>query len=214
MNCRAALFLDRDDTLIADSGYLRDPTEVRLLPGVRAALQAACRCCRLFLFTNQSGIARGLLGWDDAEAVNRRMFELLGLPAGAFAATCIAAEGPDEPACYRKPSPRFILECIDHYALDPAQCWMAGDRESDLRAGVRAGIHSVLINPSQPLPQTLQAYVAARQIPVHASLGEFVRRRVRRETPPCPPVCAQRSTAPCQAARSSRCRGSPWVGRA
>ncbi len=30
----AALFLDRDGTLIEDVGYLSDPARVRLLPGV------------------------------------------------------------------------------------------------------------------------------------------------------------------------------------
>jgi D-glycero-D-manno-heptose 1,7-bisphosphate phosphatase len=174
---RAALFLDRDGTLIADAGYLADPAGVRLLPGVRRALALARRTHRLFLFSNQSGIARGLFGWEAVDAVNRRLLELLRLPEPLFEAFCAAPEHPGETAVYRKPSPRFILECIDHFGLDPERCWMVGDRLSDLRAGIRAGVRAALISAGGEAPAAdLAAYVRLHGIPVHASLLEFARK--------------------------------------
>jgi D-glycero-D-manno-heptose 1,7-bisphosphate phosphatase len=141
-----ALFLDRDGTLILDKHFLADPVGVELIPGVADALRRARALgYKLFLATNQSGIGRGLHTLDDVHRVNARMEELLGLPRPVFEEICIAPEAPDQPSLYRKPSPRFITENIIHHGLDPAHCWMVGDRESDLQAGLNAKIHAVAV---------------------------------------------------------------------
>ena len=141
-----ALFLDRDGTLILDKHFLADPAGVELIPGVADALRRARALgYQLFLATNQSGIGRGLHTLDDAHRVNARMEELLGLPWPIFDEICIAPEAPDQPSLYRKPSPRFIHEMLAKHHLAPDQCWMVGDRESDLLAGLNAGIHAVAV---------------------------------------------------------------------
>ena len=141
-----ALFLDRDGTLIPDKDYLADPAGVELLPDVPAALRRARELgYSLFLFTNQSGIGRGYFTLADTHRCNARMLELIGLGPELFAGTCIAPEAPEQPSLYRKPSPRFILESIAQHGLDPAHCWMIGDRESDLEAGLNAGIRSAAV---------------------------------------------------------------------
>lgn len=138
---KRALFLDRDGTLIHDAGYLGNPASVVLLPGVTTALRRARDLgYALFLFTNQSGIGRGYFTLADALACNQRMIDLLDLGPDLFTATCIAPESSDQPSLYRKPSPRFILESIAQYDLDPAHCHMIGDRLSDIEAGLAAGI--------------------------------------------------------------------------
>ena len=143
---RRALFLDRDGTIIPDKHYLADPAGVELLPGVAAALGRARELgYALFLFTNQSGVARGYFTLDDVHRCNARMEELIGLPAPLFTDICIATEGPNDPLLYRKPSPRFILESIARHGLDPQHCWMVGDREGDIEAGLNANIHAVAV---------------------------------------------------------------------
>lgn len=146
---RKAIFLDRDGTLILDKHYLSDPAAVELLPGVATTLQEfIAHGYLLFLFSNQSGIARKLYTAEDVAACNRRMLELLNLPSPGFTDSCIAPEGPDDPLVYRKPSPRFILESIGRYGLDPSQCWMVGDKASDVQAGLNAGVHAALLTGS------------------------------------------------------------------
>jgi len=141
-----ALFLDRDGTLILDKHYLSDPAGVELIPGVADALAHVRRLgYQLFILTNQSGIARGMYTVEDVQRCNERMDELLGLSRPIFTDVCIASEGPDQPAVYRKPSPRFILESISRHALDPARCWMIGDRSSDIEAGLNARIHTAAV---------------------------------------------------------------------
>ena len=91
-----AVFFDRDGTLIEHVPYLHEPEGVVILPGVREAV-AGLRAAgvKLFLFTNQSGIGRGMFPLSAAEAVNRRLEALLDPAGGVFTATCIAAERPD-----------------------------------------------------------------------------------------------------------------------
>lgn len=168
-----ALFLDRDGTLIVDRVYLSDPAGVELIPGAAAGLRRARSVgFRLFLFTNQSGIGRGLHTLEDTERVNARMEEMLGLPAPVFDAVCIAPEGPGVPSLYRKPSPRFILEMMAAHSLDPALCWMVGDSAADLGAASAAGIRAAAVRTGRVPPESLPE-VAAGTVPVYDDFGAF-----------------------------------------
>jgi D-glycero-D-manno-heptose 1,7-bisphosphate phosphatase len=168
-----ALFLDRDGTLILDKVYLADPAGVELLPGVVDGLTLArSRGYKLFLFTNQSGIGRGLHSLDDTLRVNARLEELLELPRPVFTEVCIAPESPDQPVVYRKPSPRFILEMISKHALDPAQCWMVGDSAADIGAGLAAKINVAAIRTGKIDPGALPE-VTMHRIPVFENFADF-----------------------------------------
>ncbi|MDP7068216.1 MAG: HAD-IIIA family hydrolase, partial [Acidimicrobiales bacterium] len=73
-----AVFLDRDGTIIRDVGYLRNPSEVTLLPGSSEALsRMSAAGYMLILVSNQSGIGRGLITQDQADRVHRRFEDLL-----------------------------------------------------------------------------------------------------------------------------------------
>lgn len=168
-----ALFLDRDGTLILDKVYLADPAGVELIPGTIEALRRARDLdFRLFLFTNQSGIGRGYHTIEDTHRVNARMEELIGLGSPLFDAVCIAPEAPDQPAVYRKPSPRFILEMRARYALDPGQSWMVGDSAADIGAGLAAKIKVAAVRTGKKDPATLPE-VAANGVPVFDTFAAF-----------------------------------------
>jgi D-glycero-D-manno-heptose 1,7-bisphosphate phosphatase len=169
-----ALFLDRDGTIIVDKHYLADPAGVELIPGVSSALQRARELgYKLFLFTNQSGIGRGLYTLDDVLLVNARMETLLALASPLFTELCIAPEAPDQPSLYRKPSPRFIQEMIAAHHLDPAHCAMIGDRPSDAQAGLNAGIRSIAICTGEHTAETWRQH-ALPGVEIHADLATFV----------------------------------------
>ncbi len=169
-----ALFLDRDGTLIIDKVYLADPAGVEIFPGVAAAL-ARVRALgfQLFLFTNQSGIGRGLHTLEDTHRVNARLEEMLGLPRPVFDGICIAPDWPAKPGGYRKPSPRFILETLAaHPSLDPAQCWMVGDSAADIGAGLAAKIQVAAVQTGKVDPATLPEVVQHR-VPIFADFPAF-----------------------------------------
>jgi len=168
-----AVFLDRDGTLLEHVHYLHRPAEVNLLPGVAAALATAqARAARLFLFTNQSGVAQGLFTLADVEAVNRRMIELLGLGPEPFADTCIATELPGDETGYRKPSPRFILETLARHGIPRQAAVMVGDNPTDWEAGLRAGIRAVAVR-SHLLDAAAERLRRDAGIPLFGSLAEW-----------------------------------------
>ncbi len=141
---KPAVFLDRDGTLMEDTGYVRDPAHVRLCAGVReglAALQARGFCT--VIVTNQSGIGRGYFTVADYEAVHGRFLELLG--PGLIDATYMCPEHPDTASARRKPGPGMLLEAAHDLGLDLEHSWMVGDRAGDLEAACRAGVQPILV---------------------------------------------------------------------
>lgn len=169
-----ALFLDRDGTVIQHVHYLHKPEEVRLVPGMKEALETAqSKGYLLFLFTNQSGVGRGYFTLEEAEACNQEVIRQLGMGPEPFAGICIAPEAPGQPSNYRKPSPKFILEMIGEHSLSPNLCWMAGDNQSDLQAGKNAGIQSVFVHSGIPPDETTRAYISKESVPEFPSLLEF-----------------------------------------
>lgn len=168
-----AVFLDRDGTIIRHEHYLHRPEKVALLPGAAAALMTARgRGAELFLFTNQSGVGRGLYTLADVEAVNRRMIELLELGPAPFAGVCIAGEYPSDRPVYRKPSPRFILETMASRDIDPASAVMIGDNPSDWRAGLAAGIRVAAVQ-SHLLDDSGRRFLRAAEIPLFETLADW-----------------------------------------
>ena len=170
-----ALFLDRDGNLIEDHHHTCRVEQIALIPEVRPALHACLQAgYKLFILTNQSGLNRGIFTWEQYQACNMRMLELLALPEPGILEIKAAPERSDEPSLYRKPSPRFILEMMAKYDLDPARCWMTGDRQTDWDAGLNAGIKSCAMRSGAARPEDF-IYAESKGITIRENLPEFVR---------------------------------------
>ena len=149
---RAAVFLDRDGTLIADRGPLLDPGALELLPGVPAALRKlAAEGYARIVITNQSAIGRGWLdvaGLERIHAALRAQLTAEGADIEAiyFCPDAPAPAGaPERPADRRKPGAGMLIEAARDHGLDLARCWMVGDQARDTLAGRRAGCRGTLL---------------------------------------------------------------------
>jgi D-glycero-D-manno-heptose 1,7-bisphosphate phosphatase len=145
---RAAVFLDRDGTLIEDRHYLRDPAQVRLLAGAAEAVARLNRAAvPTVVVTNQSGIARGLLTEVEYAATVRRLDALLRAE-GAHADGhyhCPHLPELTGPCECRKPGPLLYQQAARELNLDLAASWWVGDRERDLAAADRFGGRAILV---------------------------------------------------------------------
>ncbi len=147
------VFLDRDNTLIADPGYISRPEQVHLLPGVAAALRdLAGGGYRLVMVTNQSGIARGLLTEGELSRIHaelRRQLEEQGVLLDAIYYCPHHPEGTVAPYCLdsidRKPSPGMLVRAAVELDLDLSASWMVGDSDRDIEAGRRGGCRTILL---------------------------------------------------------------------
>ena len=141
-----AVFLDRDGTIIEEREFLRDPQQLAVLPGTAAALLRLVNAgFKLFIVSNQSGVGRGYFTVAEVEAVNRHLLQELGREGVRFEKVYFAPESPDVPSRGRKPSPQFLLDARDEFALDLAASYMIGDKLSDLECGWNAGVKKSLL---------------------------------------------------------------------
>jgi histidinol-phosphate phosphatase family protein len=136
---KPALFLDRDGTLIVDTGYPRDPELVEVLPGAIEALRELQRDYVLVIISSQSGIARGLITETQARAVHERVIELFAQGGVTFAGAYYCKHLPDAGCPCRKPAPGLLHDAAREHDLDLASSIMVGDKESDVEAGKAAG---------------------------------------------------------------------------
>jgi D-glycero-D-manno-heptose 1,7-bisphosphate phosphatase len=143
---KAAVFLDRDGTIIKEKEYLRDPAQVELLPGALAGLkQLAVPGFELFIVSNQSGVGRGFFTLADVEQVNARMLHELDRAGIQFRKIYIAFEAPEAPSRGRKPSPQFLFDARDEFGIDLASSYMVGDKLIDLECGWNAGVNKCIL---------------------------------------------------------------------
>ncbi len=141
-----ALFLDRDGVVVEEVHFLHRPEDVRLVPGAASVMAAARRQgISVVLTTNQSGIARGLFGWEAFAATQSRLEILLAAERAAFDMVLACPFHPDGNPPYRaehpcrKPQPGMLLRAAERLGIDLAKSWVVGDRARDLEAGRAAG---------------------------------------------------------------------------
>jgi HAD superfamily hydrolase (TIGR01662 family) len=127
------LLLDVDGTLrktLSGEIFPRGPEDVELLPGRREQLQRFVdEGYKLFLVSNQSGVASGTLSKEAADAAFTRTIELLGLPI-AEVAYCPHPAFPVGCFC-RKPLPGLGVSLIQRHGLAREHLIMVGDMDSD-----------------------------------------------------------------------------------
>ncbi len=150
---RRAVFLDRDNTIIDDPGYLSDPAGVKLLPGVELAIKSFAQAgFKVVVVTNQSGIARGMLTeqmLDEIHDEMRRRLTAKGARIDGIYYCPYHPEGTVESYAkdseMRKPRPGMLLKAAKEMNIDLAASWMIGDSPRDIEAGKRAGCKTIRI---------------------------------------------------------------------
>ena len=152
---RPAVFFDRDNTLIVNDGYLGDPDGVVLVEGAAAAVaRARAMGFAVVVFSNQSGVARGMFAEEAVHAVNHRLDEMLhDEDAGAVIDRhefCpfhpqASVDRYRQDSDLRKPKPGMIYQAERQLALDLGRSWVVGDAPRDIDAGRAAGCRTVLV---------------------------------------------------------------------
>lgn len=143
-----AVFLDRDGTLNVDKGYVHRIDDWEWIPGAIDAIAALKKAGFLVIvITNQAGIARGY--YDEAAIANlhTRINEELkehGATIDGFYHCPHHPEFSSLCEC-RKPMPGMIYEAKRDFDIDLNHSWLVGDKASDIRAGLAAGVKSILV---------------------------------------------------------------------
>ena len=144
-NC---IFLDRDGTLNPDPppGYIRSLKDFKFFDGALTALKRLSDQGNVFcIITNQSGLSRGLIRFEDLEVIHnyiREQFKKYSIPLlGIY----FCNDHPNKPTLRRKPNSGMFMEAKKKHNLDLEKCLMVGDSKVDILAGSNLGMDTMLV---------------------------------------------------------------------
>lgn len=150
---KSAAFLDRDGVVALDTGYPHDPDTIKFSPGAVEAIKHLNSCqYKVIIISNQSGVGRGYFTLEQMHAYNTVLLEKLNRQGARIDAVycCpfhpdavdLEYRHPDHPD--RKPNPGMIERAIKEHDLFRNQCFLIGDRQTDMQAAQAAQIIPIL----------------------------------------------------------------------
>jgi rfaE bifunctional protein nucleotidyltransferase chain/domain len=152
--------LDRDGTLIEKNHFLKDPARVMLLTGVGKGLRLLQdHGFRLTLVTNQQGIGLGYFEYDDFVAVNSAMLRQLAQYDVTISKIYYCPHSLAEQCSCRKPGSRLIERVLSDFHVEPLDCFMIGDTDSDIAAAENAGCKGILVDTDHSFLDAARAII-------------------------------------------------------
>jgi histidinol-phosphate phosphatase family protein len=131
--------------MIEDRGHLAEPSEVVVYPGVVEALQRLQERFLLFLVTNQSGVARGLITREDVDRVNACVLSYLGGHGVIIAAVYVCPHQRADGCRCIKPSPYFLRKAAAEHGVDLPRSFTIGDHPHDVELARAVGARGVYV---------------------------------------------------------------------
>ena len=156
-NKRKAIFLDRDGTLIEENGHITDFSQINIFPFTAESLKRINDSGYLcIVITNQPVIARGDITEDELTDIHNFMEFKLGEEGAYIDDLFHCPHHPDSGYAgevsslkikcdCRKPGTKLIEDSIKKYNISREDSWFIGDQTSDILAGKRSGLSTILL---------------------------------------------------------------------
>ncbi len=147
---RRILFVDRDGTLITEPPDEQIDTleKLELLPDVIPALRDLRDAgYELVIVSNQDGLGTEVYPQEAYDRVQAKMLSLFASQGVTFDAIHIDTTFPGDGSPNRKPGIGMVLDYLKSGQLDLEDCWVIGDRETDLELAANMGVGGIRIGP-------------------------------------------------------------------
>jgi histidinol-phosphate phosphatase family protein len=142
---KAAVFLDRDGTIIEDRGHLRSPSEVVFFPEALEVLQELQKRFLLFIVTNQSGIAKGLITQNDVNRVNAHVITTFANEGVEICDVYVCPHGRSDGCRCIKPKPYFLRKAAERYSIVLSASFTVGDHPHDVHLAHSVGARGIYV---------------------------------------------------------------------
>ena len=149
---KKAIFLDRDGTINVEKDYIYKSEDLIFEEGAIEALKTFKNLGYiLIVISNQSGIARGYFTEEDLNIFNNNMNEILKRNGIEIIEFYCCPHHPDGIGEYkkvcecRKPNNKMIEDAIKKYNIAREKSYMIGDKTSDIGAGLKSNLKTVLV---------------------------------------------------------------------
>lgn len=143
-----AVFIDRDGTINKEVEYLNDPSRLSFIGGaLEALLLLQEHGFKIILVTNQAGIAKGKITFEQLESIHGKMLaEMRAAGIGITEKEVYFCPHREEEKCEcRKPNVKNFKHAEKRFGLEPEKCYVIGDKTSDIEAGRRGGYKTILV---------------------------------------------------------------------
>ncbi len=147
------IFLDRDGTINREVDFLRSPADLELIPRSADAIRELNACgWKVFVVTNHSGNARGILSEDTLGGIHRLLLDELRKHGASVDGIYYCPHHPDigEPPyrkecdC-RKPKTGMLVQAAREFDLDLTRSFVIGDRMIDAWTANNCGATAILV---------------------------------------------------------------------
>lgn len=136
----AAVFIDRDGTLIHEAHYLRRIKDVKLFAHAVAAMKLLAGAgFKLVMVTNQSGIGRGYLTEEKLHQIHSYLEKLLARRGVKFDAIYYCPHHPEKECACRKPKTGMVKRAAKELNIDLKRSYTIGDHKGDFLLGQNMG---------------------------------------------------------------------------
>ncbi len=171
---QSALFLDRDGTIIEDVGHLADIDKIRFIPGVFETLRKLQRRYSLFVVSNQSGIAQGILTPEEVEAVNQHIDSVLQAEGIKIVKWYVCPHSRADNCSCMKPQPGFLQQAAKEFGTDLTSSFVIGDHPHDPATADAVGAFGLYVltgHGMQHLPELPYERLVFHNLP---AAGEWI----------------------------------------
>ncbi|MFN3604052.1 MAG: D-glycero-alpha-D-manno-heptose-1,7-bisphosphate 7-phosphatase [Leptonema sp. (in: bacteria)] len=150
------IFLDRDDTINKDYGYISKPQQIELLPYVIEGLSLLKDLGYEFIIiTNQSGMAKKYFTKEDLIEIHKTLLELLKRYSISILDIFYCPHSEEDNCDCRKPKPGLIKQAIEKYKnIDLENSWIIGDKIRDILSGSQFNLKGILLQKEKTLEAT------------------------------------------------------------
>jgi D-glycero-D-manno-heptose 1,7-bisphosphate phosphatase len=146
-------FVDRDGTINIDTGHVFRVGDFQYITGALDALkQLSERDIRIYIVTNQAGIAKGLYTEEDFQSLTEKMLAHMRGHGISIAGVRYCPHHPEATvAAYRrvcecrKPGTALLRDVLAEEGIGPGSAALIGDKNSDIEAGRALGIRTYLV---------------------------------------------------------------------
>lgn len=150
---KAAVFIDRDGTILDELGYVTPGKEITVFPFSAEAIgKLTAKGFPVIVITNQGGIALGLYDHVFVDDTHARLDETLRASGAAITAWYYCPHHPEGTVAEytqvcdcRKPGTGMLEAAARDLNVDLAASWVVGDQWRDVELARRAGARSVLV---------------------------------------------------------------------
>lgn len=156
---KKVIFLDRDGVINdpKDHYYVYKIKDFVINRGLIEGLHTLQeRGYEFVIITNQGGISRGEFSVEDVDKLHAHLVSEFRSQGIEFAAIYYCPHHHTIEKCLcRKPEPLMLEKAIATLDIDPEHSWFIGDKQSDIEAGERAGVNTILIEKNQDIREVL-----------------------------------------------------------